>query len=57
PFPDVRKTSPFYNAVMNVTTKGIMEGEISGDFRVDSVVDGAEAILAIRVLRQKMNIY
>lgn len=57
PFPDVRKTSPFYNAVMNVTTKGIMEGELSGDFRVDSAVDGAEAILAVRVLRQKMNIY
>ncbi|GER92374.1 S-layer protein [hot springs metagenome] len=57
PFPDVRATSPFYNAVMNMTTRGIMEGELSGEFRIDAPVDGAEAILAIRVLKQKMNVY
>jgi hypothetical protein len=57
PFPDVRKTSPFYNAVMNMTTRGIMEGELSGEFRVSDPVDGAEALLGIRVLKQKMNIY
>lgn len=57
PFPDVRKTSPLYNAVMNMTTRGIMEGELSGEFRPSDSVDGAEALLAIRVLRQKMNIY
>ncbi|MFN3739742.1 MAG: S-layer homology domain-containing protein [Thermodesulfovibrionales bacterium] len=57
PFPDVRPTSPLYNAVMNMTTRGIMEPELSGEFRVDAPVDGAEALLAIRVLRQKMNIY
>lgn len=57
PFPDVRPTSPFYNAVLNMTTRGIMEGELSGGFRINAVVDGAEAILALRVLKQKMNIY
>ncbi len=57
PFPDVRATSPFYNAVMNVTTRGIMEGELSGEFRPDEPVDGAEALLAIRVLKQRINIY
>lgn len=57
PFPDVRPTSPFYNAVMNMTTRGIMEGELSGEFRIDSPVDGAEAILAIRILKQRMNVY
>ena len=57
PFPDVPATAPWYNAVMNMTTRGLMEPEISGEFRVNDVVDGAEAILAIRVLRQKMNIY
>jgi tetratricopeptide (TPR) repeat protein len=57
PFPDVRPTSPLYNAVMNMTTRGIMEPEISGEFRIDALVDGAEALLAIRVLKQKMNIY
>jgi hypothetical protein len=57
PFPDVRPTSPVYNAVMNMTSRGIMEGELSGEFRPDAPVDGAEALLAIRVLKQKMNIY
>lgn len=57
PFPDVRPTSPFYNAVMNMTTRGVMEGELSGEFRIDAPVDGAEAILAIRVLKQRMNVY
>jgi len=57
PFPDVPATAPWYNAVMNMTTRGLMEPEISGEFRVNDLVDGAEAILAIRVLRQKMNIY
>ena len=57
PFPDVKATSHFYNAVMNMTTRGIMEGELSGEFRVGASVDGAEAILAMRVLKQRMNIY
>jgi len=57
PFPDVKATSTFYNAVMNMTTRGIMEGELSGEFRVGAPVDGAEALLAMRVLKQRMNIY
>lgn len=57
PFPDVRPTSPFFNAVMNMTSRNIMEGELSGEFRINAPVDGAEALLAIRVLKQKMNIY
>ncbi len=57
PFPDVPPTATWYNAVMNMTTRGLMEPELSGEFRVNDLVDGAEAILAIRILRQKMNIY
>lgn len=57
PFPDVKATSAFYNAVMNMTTRNIMESELSGEFRVNAPVDGAEALLAIRILRQKINIY
>ena len=57
PFPDVKATSPYYNAVMNMTSRGIMEGELSGEFRFNEPVDGAEAILAIRMLQQKINIY
>jgi tetratricopeptide (TPR) repeat protein len=57
PFPDVRPTSPYYNAVLNMTTRGIMGGDLSGEFRVNEPVDGADAILAIRVLQQKITIY
>ncbi len=57
PFPDVRATSPFYNAVMNMTTRGIMEGELSGEFRINAPVTGAEALLAMRQLKQRMNTY
>ncbi len=57
PFPDVKATSAFYNAVMNMTSRAIMESELSGEFRVNAPVDGAEALLAIRMLRQKINIY
>ena len=57
PFPDVKATSPFYNAVLNMTSRGIMEGDLSGEFRINEPVDGAEAILAIRMLQQKINIH
>jgi hypothetical protein len=57
PFPDVRPSSSLYNAVMNMTTRSIMESELSGEFRINDPVDGAEALLAIRMLKQKMNIY
>ncbi len=56
PFPDVKPTSPLYNAVMNVTTRGIMEGETSGEFMADKPVSGEDALLAVRVLKQKVNI-
>ncbi|MBI3398745.1 MAG: S-layer homology domain-containing protein [Deltaproteobacteria bacterium] len=57
PFPDVPATASWYNAVMNMTSRGLMEPELSGEFRINDLLDGAEAILAIRVLRQRMNIY
>lgn len=57
PFPDVKATSAFYNAVMNMTSRSIMESELTGEFRVNAPVDGAEALLAIRVLKQKINTY
>jgi len=57
PFPDIKPTSPFYNAVLNMTTRGIMEGELSGEFRLSDPVDGAEALLAMRMLQQKINIH
>ena len=54
PFADVQPTSPFYNAVMTVTTRGIMEGAMTGRFQVDDPVSGAEAVLAVRTLQQRI---
>lgn len=58
PYPDIRTTSPYYNAVMNMTVRGIMDsGDWMGPFRLSDPVEGSEALLAIRVLRQKLNKY
>lgn len=57
PFPDVRPTSPLFNAVMNMTSRGIMEGELSGEFRINAPVEGPDALLAIRMLKQRLNTY
>lgn len=54
PFTDISPTSRFYNAAMNATTRGLMEGEAGGAFRVDEPVSGADAVLALRSLQQKM---
>jgi hypothetical protein len=56
PFTDIRPTSPYYNAVLTVTTKGIMESDPSGAFRAESPVDGADAILALRMLKEQMKL-
>ena len=57
PFTDVRNSSPIFNAVITVTTRGIMEGDVYGEFRPNNPVSGADALLAIRMLQQKMNIH
>jgi len=57
PYPDVPPTAPWFNAVMNVVTRGLMETDLSGAFRPHHYVDGAELILAIVRLRNIMNIY
>jgi hypothetical protein len=54
PFIDISPTSRFYNAAMNATVRGLMEGEAGGAFRVDEPVSGADAVLAIRSVQQKM---
>ena len=57
PFPDVKTTDAWFNAVMNVTTRGLMEPDISGEFRPNDPVEGSELILALMKLRNIMNIY
>lgn len=57
PFPDVEPSSPWYNAIMSVTTRGLMETSLSGEFRPDDFVDGAEAVMAVRTLKYRLNIH
>jgi tetratricopeptide (TPR) repeat protein len=52
PFPDVDPTAPWYNAVVNAVTRGLMETELSGEFRPDTPADGAEVMLAVRGLKR-----
>ncbi len=57
PYPDVLPTAPWFNAVMNVVSRNLMEPGLSGAFRPDDPVDGAELLLAVMRLRDAMNIY
>ena len=57
PYPDVPPTASCFNAVMNVVSRGLMEPDLSGAFRPDAYVDGAELILAVMRLRNVMNIH
>ncbi|OGP12655.1 MAG: S-layer protein [Deltaproteobacteria bacterium GWA2_54_12] len=56
PFPDIEPSSVWYNAVMSVTTRNMMETELTGEFRPDDAVDGAEAVMAIRALKYRLSI-
>lgn len=57
PFTDVRASSPVFNAVITVTTRGILEGDMNGKFRPNDPVNGADALLSIRMLHQKLTVY
>ncbi len=57
PFPDVPVNVAWFNAVMNAATRGLMEPDLSGEFRPNDYVNGAELILALMKLRNIMNIY
>lgn len=53
PFPDVRSDHFAFNAVVVVTTRGLMEAERpSGAFRLANPVSGPEALLAMRKLAE-----
>lgn len=54
PFADVNNTSPIFNAVMTVSTRGIMPGFDDGTFRPLAPVSGTEALNIIRNLKSKL---
>ncbi len=57
PFPDVTPTVSWFNAVMTSVTRNLMEAGLSGEFRPDDAADGAEVLLATRMLKQRLNLH
>ena len=57
PFPDLRPDLPYFNAVMVVTSRGIMEAKdmTSGEFAPLNPVPGVDALLIIRKIKQELN--
>lgn len=56
PFPDLRSDLPYFNAVMVVTTRQIMGARniTSGEFVPMGPVEGADALLIIRKIREEL---
>ncbi len=54
PFPDLRADLPYFNAVMVVTSRGIMPARnmVTGEFAPLQPVEGADALLVIRRIRE-----
>jgi len=59
PFPDLRNDLPYFNAVMVVTTRGIMEAKdlTTGEFASMDPVSGADALLIIRKLKDELRFF
>lgn len=53
PYADVLNTSPIFNAIMVVTTRGVMSGMDDGTFHPLDIVSGAESLNIIRKLKAK----
>lgn len=51
PFPDVPSTHFAFNAVMVVTTRGIMKAKLDGTFGLTDKVSGADALLIIKQVK------
>jgi hypothetical protein len=58
PFPDLRNDLPYFNAVMVCTSRDIMTvADIrTGEFRPMGTVSGADALLAIRELKEQLKV-
>jgi hypothetical protein len=59
PFPDLRSDLPYFNSVMVVTSRGIMEAKdlSSGEFAPLSPVPGVDALLIIRKIKEELKIF
>jgi Tfp pilus assembly protein PilF len=56
PFPDLRADLPYFNAIMTVTSRGIMEAKdmTTGEFAPLSSVAGVDALLIIRKFKEEL---
>ncbi len=54
PFADVNNTSPIFNAIMTVSSRGIMPGFDDGTFKPLGPVSGTESLNIIRNLKSKL---
>ena len=59
PFPDLRSDLPYFNAVMVVTSRGVMEAKdlTTGEFDPRGTVSGADALLIIRKLKDELRFF
>jgi len=59
PFPDLRSDLPYFNSVMVVTSRGIMEAKdlLTGEFAPLGTVPGVDALLVIRKLKEELKIF
>ncbi len=51
-FPDVNVSSPYYNAICNAVDKNIMDANLRGEFAAGASVDGPDALLIIRKIKE-----
>ncbi|WP_245577120.1 S-layer homology domain-containing protein [Maridesulfovibrio zosterae] len=56
-YPDVNPTDAWYNAIVTVVNRNLMETDLSGAFSPDGNMDGADLILSLMRLRNIMNVY
>lgn len=59
PFPDLRSDLPYFNAVMVVTSRGIMQAKdfTSGEFVPLGSVSGVDALLIIRKMKEQLKFF
>lgn len=59
PFPDLRADLPYFNAVMVVTSRGIMEttNMATGEFSPLKPISGVDALLVIKKMKEELKIF
>lgn len=51
PFPDVESSHYAFNAIMLLTTRGVMKAKLNGEFGLNEAVTGEDALAAIKRLK------